>query len=418
VNARRLAYLGCALGVGAFAAFNNFTLSLWLAERTSSYLLIGLFGNTRSFEGAIVSPLAGAWSDRTWLGWLGRRRPFILVGGLASAALLALTPLAAALPSGPAWLGADLAALAPAAFAIFLFTLAFNTMDDIHKSLMADIAEGEARNRLAALRVLVEMIGQVGILAAGALLWQVTIPPSAFVVTGAVMAIGVFVTVIGVREPEPAVWREPVAAPALSLRTLRRDYRPAAVLCLVMFAYWTGVSAVLPLVSVYTRDILGATVGEAQLLPGILLLSTTAFAWPMGWLGSRYGKRRTLGAGLVVMALAGLAGLLITTKLEGALLFALAGVGNAAILVLTIPLLADLVPRQHMAAAAGLLAAAGSVAAPLASLGGGGLADAFGPRAIFGLMAATTVIALALVPGTREDSSARPVGCSSREGSG
>src|SRR5215216_5906618 len=89
---QRLAYLGCSFSIGVFSSFNNFTLTLWLASFTSSYLLLGLLGNSKSFEGAIVSPLTGVWSDRVWLGWLGRRRPFILVGGLLSAALLALTP--------------------------------------------------------------------------------------------------------------------------------------------------------------------------------------------------------------------------------------------------------------------------------------------------------------------------------------
>ena len=37
------------------------TLTLWLAGFTSSYLLLGLLGNSKSFEGAIVSPLAPAW---------------------------------------------------------------------------------------------------------------------------------------------------------------------------------------------------------------------------------------------------------------------------------------------------------------------------------------------------------------------
>src|SRR4051812_23466435 len=73
-----LAYLGCSLSIGVFAAFNNFTLSLWLATFTTSYFLIAMLGNTRSFEGALISPVFGAWSDRSWAGWLGRRRAFIL----------------------------------------------------------------------------------------------------------------------------------------------------------------------------------------------------------------------------------------------------------------------------------------------------------------------------------------------------
>src|SRR3954467_3996222 len=91
-NFQRLAYLGCSFSIGVFSAFNNFTLTLWLAGFTSSYLVLSLLGKSKSLEGAVVSPLPGAWSDRVWTGWLGRRRPFILVGGLLSGLILALTP--------------------------------------------------------------------------------------------------------------------------------------------------------------------------------------------------------------------------------------------------------------------------------------------------------------------------------------
>ena len=176
------------------------------------------------------------------------------------------------------------------------------------------------------------------------------------------------------------------------------------MLCLVVFFYWSGVNAVMPLVSVYTRDILGATVGEAQLLPAMLLLSTTLTAVPIGLFGTRYGKRRTIAAGYAIMGAAALAGLVITTKEQGAVVFLLAGIGNAAGMVLTIPLMADLVPRTHMGKATGALAAAGSIAAPIASLVAGALSDMFGPRAIFGLMAMMVCAALAVLPFIRRPS--------------
>src|SRR3954466_12653862 len=110
---QRLAYLGCSFGTGAFAAFNNFTLTLWLATYTDSYLLIGLLGSSRAFVGAVVSPLVGAWSDRVWLGWLGRRRPFILAGTVLAGLGMAMTPFVApslaTLPDrlGAGWLSPD-----------------------------------------------------------------------------------------------------------------------------------------------------------------------------------------------------------------------------------------------------------------------------------------------------------------------
>jgi MFS family permease len=173
------------------------------------------------------------------------------------------------------------------------------------------------------------------------------------------------------------------------------------MLCLVQFAYWSGVNAVMPLVAVYSVDILGATVGEAQLLPALMLLSTTLLAIPMGRLGDRFGKRRVIALGYALIAVAGLAGLVITTRQQGAAVFLLAGIGNAAMAVLQIPLLADLVPRQQMGTATGALAASGSIAAPFASLVAGGLSDLYGPRAIFAMMATLVIVALLLLPATR-----------------
>jgi maltose/moltooligosaccharide transporter len=382
-------FLGASLAVGVFNAFNNFTLPLWLSGFTSSYILISLLANSRSVESAVVSPLAGALSDRTWLGWLGRRRPFLLVGGLLAALLLALTPVAGAA-----------AGLVGVAAALLLATVAFNVADDVHKALMADLTAPARRSWLSSLMVVTDIGGQVAVLMLGFLLWSDRVPDAAFVAVAAVMVGGVVATVLGVPEvPPPAADPDAPAPGRLSLR----GNRAAAFFLLVAFFYWSGVNAVLPLVSIYVRDILGATTGEAQLLPGLLLLSTTAMALPMGWLGGRFGKRRLLAFGYASMGAAAVAGLFITTIGQGVALFLIAGIGNAAVIVLAVPLMADLVPRQHLGVATGLLAAVGSVAAPVAALAGGGLSELYGPRAIFAVMAATSLAAIALLPATRSD---------------
>jgi MFS family permease len=400
MSARRtIAYLAASFAVGVFSSFNNFTMSLWLSQFALSYVLISLLANSRSLEGAIVAPIAGAWSDRTYLGWLGRRRPFVLIGGLGSAALLALTPLAARAAAPGGWgLPGSVAALAPMLAVIFLFTLFFNVAEDTHKALLADLTEGPSRTRLAALSTIANIGGQAGLLVLGFLIWSDGVPDSAFLVAAVLVAAGVVGTVLGVREPTPEEWEpgQPDAA------VEGAPTREPATAFLVTFLYWSGLNAVLPLVSVYTRDILGATVGEAQLLPALLLVATTAAALPVGFLGERLGKRRVIAGGYVVMGLAALAGLVVTTKEQGAALFLLAGLGNAAGVVLTLPLLADMVPRHHMGKATGLLAAASSIAAPLSSLVAGSLADLYGPRAIFAVMAVMVALALAALPATLE----------------
>ena len=198
------------------------------ATFTNSYIVLGLLGNTRTFEGAIVSPVAGAWSDAVWLGWLGRRRPFILVGGLLSALLLALTPTLGRVPLPLAldWLPGDVGRLATTILTILLFTVTFNAMDDIHRALLVDIATPEERNGLSALAVSVEMVSQVAILIVGYLFWFDQVPDVAFAVTAALMAVAILVTVLGVRDR-----RRPCGPPtgrAGSLYPLPRIGRPYA----------------------------------------------------------------------------------------------------------------------------------------------------------------------------------------------
>jgi MFS family permease len=187
----------------------------------------------------------------------------------------------------------------------------------------------------------------------------------------------------------------------LGARGLLSVYRGALMFTLVTFFYWSGVNAVLPLVSIFVRDILNTSIGEAQLLPALLLLSTTLMAIPVAKLATKFGKRTVLAVGYVIMSLAAVAGLLITTKEQGALLFLAAGIGNAAAVVLAIPMMAELVPKRHMGAATGVLAAAGSIAAPLASLVAGALSESYGPRVIFAVMAVMVALGLVFLFGVK-----------------
>jgi Na+/melibiose symporter-like transporter len=401
---QRLSYLGGAFSLGIYGAFNNYTMALWLSTYTNSYALISLLGNSRSLEGSVVSPLMGFISDHTWLGWLGRRRPFILIGGLTSGALIAATPTISHLPLLAALgLAPATAQLLLIVVTIVLFTFTFNMADDIHKALRADLVQDAELNVLSALSTTVELATQVALLVLGFLIWTNSIPDSAFVLVGALVAVGVMATVLGVKEQPPEVWRERIREPdtttgeRLPLRAFLQTYRGAFMFCLVSLAYWSGVNAVLPLLTIYVRDILGTTEGEAQLLPGLLLLSTMLMAIPAGWLATRFGKKLVLGAGYAIMAAGAVVGLLITTKEQGMALFFVAGLGNAAT-VLSIPIMADLVPRQHMGVGTGLLAGAGSIAAPAASIVAGGLSQIYGPRVIFAVMAVMVVVAIVLLP--------------------
>jgi Na+/melibiose symporter-like transporter len=403
---RRIVFLSGSVAIGVFAAFNNFTLSSWLFGLTSSFFLISIFGNSKSFEGAILSPVVGALSDKTWLGWLGRRRPYVLLGGLLSGLILGFTPqiTRTLAPWAGSVLPAGVTTIASAVFVIFLFTLTFNLMDDQYRTLLPDLFAEDDRNRMSSYMVVAEFTAQMMMLFVFAFLLQGSdvVPDWTFAVAGIVVAIGCGLVVLGIKEPPPETWRagrqlEERGAERSSPWSLLRRFPSAAIFLVSCFAYWAGVNAVLPLITVYVETILGADKGIAQLVPALLVLSTLIVAVPSAYLGSKVGKRWVIGAGYVIMAAAAIGGLLITTIPQGAVLFLVAGIGNGGVVVLTLPLFAALVPRTHMGAAVGLLAAASSIAAPLSSIVGGTLSDLWGPRTIFWVMFGMVSFALVLL---------------------
>ncbi|HZQ36499.1 MAG TPA: hypothetical protein VFD32_11235, partial [Dehalococcoidia bacterium] len=88
-----------------------------------------------------------------------------------------------------------------AAIAIFLITLSFSAMGDVHEALMVDTTTNAERNRPRVLRLLLGMAGQGPVLVSCVLSWKSAEPTLAFVFTGLVVVAGTLRTVSGVRQP-------------------------------------------------------------------------------------------------------------------------------------------------------------------------------------------------------------------------
>ena len=217
------------LGYGAFYAFNNFIIPLWLHSFTADARILGLMGGSHSFEGAIIQPIVGSISDRLH-GPGGRRRPFMRVFIVLSALFLLLAPTAAHLPLT--------LRLGGVVGCIFLFTLTFNVAMDPYQALLADITTTEQRGRVTGLWYFVGTVGQVAILALVALMH---LPLGlAFPIVGLLMLATTLLTCTRTREPAtlPAAetkrgHRDDLLLALRGLRTLLRQARlyMAYVLC-------------------------------------------------------------------------------------------------------------------------------------------------------------------------------------------
>jgi maltose/moltooligosaccharide transporter len=407
-DGRALVYSSGNFGAGTFYALNNFVLSLLLPGLGASAVLVGLLSSTRSIEGAVIQPLVGTWSDRTWWGWLGRRRPFILVCVPLAAALMVLTAYAISSPD-VASVGASLGFAVPTfrlivvALGIFLFSLLFNVMIDPYTALLADITPVRHRGSVNGLFQFVGFLGQIALLFAGFYLFRefgTAREGSAFfilfLVSAAALVVFFVPTLLGVREPprllsvrvrERHTFRDYVSA--------LRGERQIQLYLAAQFFLWFGINGISPFLTLFAVSI-GFSNSDALLLAGFLLIVTAAATWPLGALADRLGFKATFVLGMLLLAGASIAGSVAHDHRLLFVILAFAGIGNAAQTVSSYPLLTRLVRPDRMGLYTGLQSTITSVAAP-ASAALTGLAIArLGASVLFPLVA--VVFLASLIP--------------------
>jgi MFS family permease len=131
------------------------------------------------------------------------------------------------------------------------------------------------------------------------------------------------------------------------------------------FCWWSALQVLFAFVVLFVvHDVLhvehiGNSGGQTAVMQAMLLLAifaatTMAAAWPLSRLAKRFGRRKVLIGGLLVLA-AGLASTGLATRLaEGCITTVLCGIGYAAIQVIPYTLIVELRPDGHEGALAAL----------------------------------------------------------------
>jgi Na+/melibiose symporter-like transporter len=386
-RARRLSartiglYSIASIGSGFFYVFNNAVLPLLLRPYTNNVLLINLMSNTRSIEGAVIQPVVGAWSDRTWTRF-GRRRPFMLTAVPLSALFMALTPLA---HNNLAWI----------VVCIFLFSLLFNVAADPYTALQADIAAPAERPRLNAVATVVQLAGQVSLglfLAFGP--FKKTSPPVAtYPVVAAGMLLAFLVTIVGVPERREDVHLEPHHSLGEYVAALQ-SHRQALRYLVALFCYNVGINTIQVNLTPFAVNVLGIAGDSAVFLFVLLILVTGLLALPVAWLAARVGLKRVIAGGMVLIAVAATFALVVRTEAKVIPVLVLAGIGNAC-LTLTWPLLTLLVPPERVGVFAGLKTSAESISAFFSAFVAAAMVGIWGYRSIFMVLLVAIIAALA-----------------------
>ena len=418
-----------------FVGFAFFLIcAFWQAyDAIIPLILTNRFGLPQSVSGAVMSidnvlavfllPIFGSVSDK-WKGKSGKRTPFIFFGTIASIiAFVALTFVdnyqlakvtAAGINNMPSGTEAELSevlkatwkltAANPLPLILFIITLlvvlvAMATFRSPAVALMPDITIKPLRSKGNAIINLMGTAGGISVLVLGMIFG--TSSDAYMKYTGyvlavcAIMAIGLVVFIFTVKENKWAAEMEedtkrfglddaPKEQTEGTHRMLDKAELKSLLLILASVALWyIGYNSITSKYSVYATTILHFDFNFTLIIAQAAAIVSYI---PVGIISSKFGRRKTVLAGVLILASAFFAGNFITAKSPEFIMmpiFILAGIGWATINVNSFPMVVELAKGGDVGKYTGYYYTASMAAQIVAPIFSGLLYDLIGMRAVF-----------------------------------
>ncbi len=352
-------------------AFLSISAFWQMYDNVIPLLLRNTFGLAESLTGVIMAadnvlalfllPVFGGLSDRTSTR-LGRRMPYILAGTAAAIILMNLLPV---LDNSYA---AEAAPFKLLSFILVLGLLlvAMGTYRSPAVALMPDVTPKPLRSRGNAIINLMGALGGILYLGVAAVLYptsrvqglaHVDYRPL-FLVVGGIMAVAVAVLFFTIQEPKLAAANRALEAEHPEWNLAEDDGAGGEILpapvkrslgfLLASIALWfAGYNGVTTWFTTYVARVMGEGLGGASTCLLVATAGAIVSYIPIGALAARIGRRRTIQAGVVLLAGCFLAGYLLTANAHTITpvmyaAFALVGLAWAAINVNSLPMVVEM----------------------------------------------------------------------------
>jgi len=288
-------------GVSVIWATYNAFVPLFLANKFNlAPAIIGFFMTLDNIAAFFIQPTVGAWSDRLRTP-IGRRLPFILIGAPIGALAFGLIPLAAVLP------------LFVACTSTLLLSMAFWRTPVV--ALMPDITPSNKRSQANGI---INFMGGVGSIIAtliGGRLYDIN-TGYPFWLGSVLVVVAALLVFAFIREPAEYRTAGVQAAegekksPSADRREMWEAFtsvvkdkdKSALRILLAIFFWFVAYNAIAAFFTLYAQNHLGLPGGQGTQLLGQLSVLFVLFAIPAGYIGARFGRRRTIMTGIVLMA--------------------------------------------------------------------------------------------------------------------
>lgn len=283
-------------------------------------LFIGIIMTFDNIFGVIFQPTFGKLSDRCH-SKLGKRRPFIVTGAPISAVLFALIPIVALKTNS----------VAATMVVIILFVFVMSLWRAPVVALMPDLTPPELRSEGNAVINLTGSVGSLIGMVAGTIASFIYIHlfgqytdeaqtfPIVFIIGSVVMVIGSLVLLFFVKEEDTSIHIKADRNQAMDAKTRKAAEKaakkaekeakkaiklsPAERKSLVfmlfsLFFLFCASNAITTFFSLFAAEILHLKTAKATILMAIFGLCSGAAAIPAGKLGTKWGRKKTIMAGL------------------------------------------------------------------------------------------------------------------------
>lgn len=331
-------------------------------------LFIGIIMTFDNIFGVIFQPTFGKISDRCHTR-IGKRKPFILIGAPLAAVIFAIIPRVALHENGR--ISAMMVCII-----LFVFVMSFWRAPCV--ALMPDLTPPALRSEGNSVINLVGGVGSLLALQAATIVCAIggwdkgtqeeQYIPYVFLFASIVMIICTLVVAFFVKEPDSRLKVQMQANMENDAKAKRQAEKEAAkkekerlkaiklskgervsLICMLagLFFLFCGANAIQTFFALFAAEILGKSSGEATSMLTIFAVSTAIGAIPAGLLGRKFGRKKTIVAGLLMFITAFVVYLVVDATAGNALTLVyvalvVGGFANMLITVNTLPLVLEI----------------------------------------------------------------------------